>query len=119
MSDLDTHGRRLRGRMNVALHGLLLAGGRSSRLGRDKAPMVIGDRGLSQVAHALGLLRPLCARTYLSLCAGQAAPAGAEDMPVLRDESAAEGPLAGIVSAFRAVIGPAWLVVACALAFPR
>lgn len=119
MSDLDTPGRWPRGRMHVALHGLLLAGGRSSRLGRDKASMVLGDRGLSQAAHALGLLRSLCPRTHLSLREGQVAPAGAEGVPVLRDEPAAEGPLAGILSAFRAVPGSAWLVVACDLPFVR
>ena len=105
------------GPMKSQLHGLLLAGGQSSRMGRDKASLVIGDRALSQAAYTLALLQRFCARTYLSLRNGQDIPRGAEGVPVLRDESAAEGPMAGLLAAFREAPDAAWLVLACDLPF--
>ena len=103
--------------MKSQLHGLLLAGGRSSRMGRDKASLVVGDRGLSQAAYTLALLQRFCAQTYLSLRNEQDIPRGAEGVPVLRDESAAEGPMAGLLAAFRQAPDAAWLALACDLPF--
>jgi molybdenum cofactor guanylyltransferase len=105
------------GPMKSQLHGLLLAGGRSSRMGRDKASLVVGDSGLTQAAYTLALLQRFCAQTYLSLRNGQAIACGAEGVPVLRDESAAEGPMAGLLAAFREAPDAAWLVLACDLPF--
>lgn len=110
-------GPRPRGRMEHALYGVLLAGGISSRMGRDKAALKIGGHGLSQAGRALRLLRQICARTYLSLRIGQVVPPGAEGVPVLRDEPSVEGPLAGILAAFREAPQAAWLVLACDLPF--
>lgn len=87
--------------MNSALHGLLLAGGKSSRMGCDKASMVFGDDGLTQAGRALGILRQFCGPVYLSLREGQPVPAGGEGVPVLRDAPGGQGPLAGILAAFR------------------
>ncbi|NDC01011.1 MAG: hypothetical protein EBZ83_06295, partial [Verrucomicrobia bacterium] len=53
----------------------------------------------------------------LSLRAGQAAPAGAEQAPVIRDSDEAQGPLAGILGAFREAPLAAWLILACDLPF--
>ncbi len=103
--------------MNVPLHGLLLAGGKSSRMGRDKASLVVGDGGMTQAARGIGLLGRFCDQTYLSLRAGQAAPAGAEQAPVIRDSDEAQGPLAGILGAFREAPSAAWLILACDLPF--
>jgi molybdopterin-guanine dinucleotide biosynthesis protein A len=103
--------------MKSQLHGLLLAGGQSSRMGHDKALLIIGDRGLSQAAYALALLQRFCAQTFLSLRDGQDIPCGAEGVPVLRDEAAAEGPMAGLLAAFREAPDAAWLVLACDLPF--
>jgi molybdopterin-guanine dinucleotide biosynthesis protein A len=77
----------------------------------------MGDDELSQAGRALGLLRSFCAQTYLGLRDGQEVPVGAEDAPVLRDESGAEGPLAGLLAAFREAPKAAWLVLACDLPF--
>jgi molybdopterin-guanine dinucleotide biosynthesis protein A len=103
--------------MNVSLHGLLLAGGRSSRMGRDKASIVVGGAGLTQARRALELIRPLCEHTHLSLREGQPVPEGGEGFRVLRDDHEAEGPLRGILTAFRAEPAAAWLVLACDLPF--
>ena len=101
--------------MNVPLHGLLLAGGKSTRMGRDKASMVVGDDGMTQAARAIGLLRRFCGRVYISLRDGQSPPEGGEDVPVIRDSKEAEGPLSGILGAFHEAPGAAWRVMACDL----
>lgn len=101
--------------MSNVLHGLLLAGGKSSRMGCDKASLVLGDDGRTQAGRALGLLRQFCGPVYLSLREGQPPPAGSEGVPVLRDAPGAQGPLGGILAAFRQEPGAAWLVLACDL----
>ena len=105
--------------MSNALHGLLLAGGKSSRMGCDKASMVLGDGGLTQAGRALGLLRQFCGPVYLSLREGQAVPAGGEGVPVLHDVPGVQGPLSGILAAFHQAPGAAWLVLACDLPLVR
>ena len=94
-----------------------LAGGKSTRMGRDKASMVVGDDGMTQAARAIGLLRRFCGRVYISLRDGQSPPEGGEDVPVIRDSKEAEGPLSGILGAFHEAPGAAWLVMACDLPF--
>ncbi|MFZ4588484.1 MAG: molybdenum cofactor guanylyltransferase, partial [Terrimicrobiaceae bacterium] len=79
--------------MTTRLHGLLLAGGKSSRMGRDKASLVVFGSGPTQAQRAVALLRKFCARTCISLRPGQAVPAGLEAMPVLQDSPLAQGPL--------------------------
>lgn len=101
--------------MSVALHGLLLAGGRSSRMGRDKASLVLGSGGLTQAGRSLGLLRHFCGPVFLSLRDGQPIPSGAGDAPVLRDVPGVAGPLSGVLAALREAPGAAWLVMACDL----
>lgn len=86
-------------------------------MGRDKASLVIGEGELSQAGAAVGLLRRFCARTYLSLRPRQELPVGAEDALVLRDNAGVEGPLAGLLAAFREAPEAAWLVLACDLPF--
>jgi molybdopterin-guanine dinucleotide biosynthesis protein A len=103
--------------MTSLLYGLLLAGGKSSRMGRDKASMILGADGLTQARRARGLLETLCQRTYISLREGQSVPEGGEGVSVLRDSSDAEGPLCGILAAFREEPAAAWLVLACDLPF--
>jgi molybdopterin-guanine dinucleotide biosynthesis protein A/molybdopterin converting factor small subunit len=105
--------------MSGALHGLLLAGGKSSRMGRDKASIVLGGDGLTQAGRALGLLRQFCGPVCLSLREGQSVPSGGEGVPVLRDAPGAQGPLAGILAAFHQAPGAAWLVMACDLPLVR
>jgi len=103
--------------MEIPLNGLLLAGGKSSRMGRDKASMALGPDGLTQARRCLGLLLPFCQRVYLSLREGQSVPEGGVGCPVLRDSGEARGPLRGILTAFREDSAAAWLVVACDLPF--
>jgi molybdopterin-guanine dinucleotide biosynthesis protein A len=103
--------------MNPPLFGLLLAGGRSTRMGLDKASMVLGADGLNQAARAIQALSRACDKTFLSLRDGQAAPEGCEDSEIVRDKAGLNGPLAGILAAFEREPEAAWLVMACDLPF--
>jgi len=103
--------------MMAPLYGLLLAGGRSSRMGRDKAAMVLGADGLSQAQRGIALLAGVCEKTFLSLRDGQTPPAGCESVEAVRDKPGLGGPLAGILAAFDREPSAAWLVMACDLPF--
>jgi molybdopterin-guanine dinucleotide biosynthesis protein A len=98
------------------LHGLVLAGGRSSRMGRDKAALVHPD-GRSLARRCCDLLREAgCESVVLSLRHDQEIPAGLEDLEIVRDPAgASHGPIAGIVSGMRLHPGADWLVLACDL----
>lgn len=101
------------------LHGLVLAGGRSSRMGRDKAALVHPDgRTLARRCHDL-LADAGCAQVMLSLRHDQPLPPGFADLAqvgVVRDPAGLScGPLAGMLAAMRLRPAADWLVLACDL----
>ena len=73
--------------------GFVLAGGKSSRMGQDKAFMQFGKRTL--LAHALELARAAAGGVWIVGSAEKFAAFG----PVLEDVFPGRGPLAGIQSA--------------------
>lgn len=93
------------------VYGLVLAGGRSSRMGQDKA--LLNYRGRPQVDVCFDLLSSLCARVLVSIRKDQ----DARRHPVIHDRYEYPGPLNGILSAFATHPDHAWLVVACDLPF--
>lgn len=100
--------------MSAPLFGLVLAGGRSTRMGRDKAALEFGGR--SQLARAFGLLEPLVARCFVSVRADQRDDPLRAGFPQVVDlPNVPAGPIAGIRSAQLAHPEAAWLVVACDL----
>ena len=99
--------------MSAPLYGLVLAGGRSSRMGRDKAALPVGGR--TQLEHAMTLLAPHVARAFVSVRADQRADplrSGFEQIADTRDDL---GPIAGIIAAQERYPQSAWLVLACDL----
>lgn len=100
------------------LHGLVLAGGRSARMGTDKAALVHPD-GRPLARRTLDLLSMECSQVVISLRHDQELPPMIVESPqvsVVRDpEGGSEGPLAGILSAMRSAPEADWLVLACDL----
>jgi molybdopterin-guanine dinucleotide biosynthesis protein A len=99
----------------AVLYGLVLAGGESVRMRRDKA--LLAYHGKPQAVHAFELLAARCRRVFLSCRPGQAERPGLEALPKLLDANGCPGPLAGILTALEAHPGAAWLVAACDLPF--
>ncbi|MCC6279689.1 MAG: NTP transferase domain-containing protein [Saprospiraceae bacterium] len=94
------------------VNGLVLAGGRSLRMGRDKG--AIAWHGKPQREFAADLLKNMCAEVFISCRPGQEAEMGTT-YPTLPDTFADLGPYGAILSAFRQSPNTAWLVVACDL----
>ena len=99
-----------------SIRGLVLAGGRSSRMGRDKAALVHPD-GRTLLRRCCDLLVEAgCATVAISLRHDQEIPAGLEDCEIVRDpEGASLGPIAGMVAGMRLHPDADWLVLACDL----
>jgi len=95
------------------LHGLVLAGGQSTRMQRDKA--ALSYTGRPQLLVTWDLVAPRVARTFVSVRAEQRAEALRARLPQLIDVTGVGGPLAGILAALASAPDAAWLVVACDL----
>ncbi len=92
------------------LFGLILAGGRSQRMGQDKALM--SYHGKPQVEYVRDLLKEFCTEIFISGRPKQNFLV-IEDSPQFADA----GPLTGILSAMTAHPKVSWLVIACDLPF--
>ena len=75
---------------------LVLAGGASSRMGRDKASLELGGRSL--LARVLDCLGTCCAPLVVSARAGQVLPALERAYLRVDDPVAGAGPLVGLVA---------------------
>lgn len=94
------------------INGLVLAGGKSTRMGTDKE--VMKWHGKEQRYYAADLLKPFCKDVFISCRPDQAA--GIDPVyAALPDTFLNMGPTGGILSALRFQRGGAWLVVACDL----
>jgi molybdenum cofactor guanylyltransferase len=103
--------------MNVPpLFGLVLAGGRSTRMQRDKAAIEYRP-GESQLDAAMTLLTPLVSRAFVSVRADQAQESTRSRHARIVDRGDVEGPIAGIRAALAEHPEAAWLVLACDLPF--
>jgi molybdopterin-guanine dinucleotide biosynthesis protein A len=96
------------------LRALVLAGGRSTRMGRDKAALEFAG-GRSQLDRAVELLRPLVNSVHVSVRADQSADPLRSRHEQIIDRGDVEGPAAGIRAAQLHDPDAAWLVVACDL----
>lgn len=96
------------------VYGLVLAGGRSTRMGRDKAALAYGD-GAPQLERAMALIAPHVPQAYVSVRADQRAEPLRARFAQITDGDGAVGPIAGILAAQARHPEAAWLVVACDL----
>lgn len=95
------------------LYGLLLGGGASTRMQRDKA--ALDYHGEPQLLHAWRLLAAVTERAYVSVRADQCDDPLRAQLPQLVDTWEASSPAAGILTAQDAHPDAAWLVLACDL----
>ena len=95
------------------LYGLVLAGGRSSRMQADKAALDYGRK--PQLARAFELLAPRVPKAWVSVRADQRDEPLRARYPQIVDGAAGGGPIAGIIAAQALHPDAAWLVLACDL----
>lgn len=94
------------------LNGLVLAGGKSTRMGFDKG--AAKWHGKQQRYYMADLLKTFCREVYISGRPGQQQEIDPA-YPVIEDTFTGLGPYGAILSAFREQPDAAWLVIACDL----
>jgi molybdenum cofactor guanylyltransferase len=96
------------------VYGLVLAGGHSTRMKRDKATLTY--QGRTQLEVAMSLLEGRVAKVFVSVRPDQSDPVRARFEQIV-DTHDGLGPIAGILAAQARYPEAAWLVLACDLPF--
>lgn len=97
------------------IYALVLAGGRSKRMQRDKAALVY--HGRSQLEWAVSFVQPHVERVFVSVRPDQTNDPVRSRFEQIVDTEANLGPIAGIMAAQAKHPEVAWLVLACDLPF--
>ncbi|HTJ53311.1 MAG TPA: molybdenum cofactor guanylyltransferase [Cyclobacteriaceae bacterium] len=92
--------------MTSKINGLILAGGRSRRMGHDKSLITFHNK--PQREYLFDLLNTLCDKVYTSCKKGDEVPSSLNPLP---DQFEIESPINGILSAFSQNSTAAWLTV--------
>ncbi len=93
--------------------GLVLTGGKSERMKKDKA--LIDYYGRPHARYIYDVLKPFCAEVYLSGKENQWDHTELSELKTIIDTEKISGPLNGMVSAFKKHPEANWIVVACDL----
>lgn len=99
----------------IPLYGLVLAGGKSTRMKKDKS--LLEYHGKKQVVYCFDLLSQFCDQVFVSNRKDQSRLAAHKKLPQIHDIFSGIGPLGGILSAMTCQPDVAWLVMACDLPF--
>jgi molybdopterin-guanine dinucleotide biosynthesis protein A len=97
----------------ASVYGLVLAGGRSTRMQRDKAGLEYAGR--SQLERAVELITPLVERVFVSVRRDQTGDPLRARFAQIVDSGEVAGPIAGIIAAQARHPDVTWLVLACDL----
>ena len=94
------------------LIGLVLCGGKSERMGRDKA--FITYQNSPQYAHVADMLQPFCDEVYIS-CNAQQKVEISQHYKCIEDNATFKnaGPLTGVLSAFKLMPQQSLMVIGC------
>jgi len=98
--------------LNAKLYGLVLSGGKSTRMGTDKGLIAYHD--VPQREYLYDLLSEVCEKTFVSIREEQEAELPSR-MEAITDLNEYKGPYNGLLSAHKKYPGVAWLVLACDL----
>ena len=91
------------------LKALILAGGKSTRMGKDKSQIQYHNK--SQEEHLSGICKDLSLNTYISKAHGYSGDSG----DIIKDKMVNMGPFGAIISAMMEDPNAAWMVIACDL----
>ena len=94
------------------LNGLVLAGGYSRRMGRDKG--LIEQKGMPAREFMAQLIAPYCRQVWISLRPEQMSDS-ASAFPILPDQFPGQGPLGALYTAFLAEPLGIWFIMPCDL----
>ncbi len=100
-------------RDNAPVCGLVLAGGRSTRMGTDKCALEI--HGVPQARYCFELLRGFLPEVCVSARPDQRNHPALAGLPLIEDRYDGIGPMNGVLSAMDSRPGVAWLTLACDL----
>lgn len=92
------------------LYGLVLAGGRGTRLGRDKGGL--DYHGLPQATWGLRLLERFCSERFVSVRPEQIDTSVYRGLPGIVDRGVSAGPASGVAAALQRFPSAAWFVIA-------
>lgn len=99
--------------MKRSILGLVLSGGRSRRLGEDKAQLSFYE-GMSQLDYMLSLLGAFCDSLAISCRDSQRDERSSRfDAELIPDADGMAGPMAGVIAGLKYGSGRAVLAVAC------
>ncbi|WP_350285881.1 NTP transferase domain-containing protein [uncultured Croceitalea sp.] len=98
--------------MDTKLYGLILSGGKSTRMGNDKG--LLEYHGLPQRDYLYQLVSTICDTTFFSIRPDQKNELSSEHN-IIVDRNEYRGPLNGILSAHKTHPKVAWLILACDL----
>ncbi|HAV13496.1 MAG TPA: molybdenum cofactor guanylyltransferase [Opitutae bacterium] len=102
--------------MSHGIYGLVLVGGKSERMGSDKALLTYGSQD-TQLERTATLLHTVCERVYVSQRKEQNFECPQIAEPIYDSIQGIHGPLCGILSAMATHPNAHWLVLACDLPF--
>ncbi|MCB1934435.1 MAG: molybdenum cofactor guanylyltransferase, partial [Nitrosomonas sp.] len=97
--------------MHKPLYGLILAGGKSTRMGCDKGALVYHN-GKDQVRYLYDVLSQFVAQVFVSVRGKQRSQSHLQGYNVIEDVRNIDSPLNGILSAMDRFPEAGWLVVA-------
>lgn len=92
--------------IDQTLYGLILAGGKSTRMGQDKS--LLDYHGKPQVEHLAEMLNQFCSEVFISCKEGKEP---VSSLTTIHDQFDFESPLNGLLSAFKKHSHKAWLTV--------
>jgi molybdopterin-guanine dinucleotide biosynthesis protein A len=97
--------------MQNPLYGLILAGGKSTRMGRDKGALVYHN-GKDQISYLHEVLSPFVGQVFVSIRNTQLPDAHLQGYDIIEDARDIASPLNGILSAMGRFPEVSWLVAA-------